>query len=80
MGSVLIFVIPANGHDPMVTTKHESQLSAPSVIPACFWRESKKTSWIPASAGMTKRTFIQKQESSNHGTFWIPACAGMTVG
>ena len=34
-------VIPANGHDLMVTTKHESQLSHQPVIPACFLYETR---------------------------------------
>jgi hypothetical protein len=58
-----IHVIPANGHDTMVTTKHESQLSHQPVIPACFWRESRKSSLDTRLRGYDGKDFHTKPAS-----------------
>ena len=49
----------ANGHDLRVTTNDESHSDIRIVIPAVLLAGIQKIAWIPASAGMTQRTFIQ---------------------
>jgi hypothetical protein len=35
------------------TAQHNKVIEILHVIPACFWRESRRKAWMPAFAGMT---------------------------